>query len=85
MDDLLDELYNVRQTKNNLNQQEKYLKWKIHTLMNQQGVNQFVTDNYRTFRYIQSREMIKRSKIDQGLWNQLATEEEYPVLKVVPN
>jgi len=85
MDDLLAELHTVRQTKNDLIQQENYLKWRIHTMMNQQGVNQFNTENYTCFRYVQPRQSIKRSQVDQAVWAQLATEEDYPVLKVVPN
>lgn len=85
MDDILGELYNVRQTKNELIQQENYLKWRIHTLMNQQGTNQFTTPNYTCFRYIQPRESIKRSEVDEAVWTQLARQHDFPVLKVIPN
>jgi len=85
MDELLAELYTIRKTKSELNNQENYVKWRIHTMMNQQGVNQFNTENYTCFRYIQERESIKRGRVDQTVWDQLATTDEFPILKVVPN
>lgn len=83
--ELIEQLYHVREQIRELEHQEKYLRNRIHLLMNQLGTNVMSGPMYTAQRFIRSRETIKRSEVDPVVWEELSKQIQFPMLIIEPN
>jgi hypothetical protein len=82
---ILEKWYSIRKQIKELEEKEKFLKYKIHQIMNQRETNTLRSEYFFCERQVRQRTDVKKQTIPEEIWDQYSQTYEYPVLLLKKN
>lgn len=82
---ILDEWYRIRKQIKILEEREKFIKYKIHMVMNDRNTNFLKTTYFNVTRDVVKRATMAKNNVPQNIWDNYSIDIEYPVLRLRKN